>query len=191
MGDENTWPQTSILLLSLAYLLFSPVSAVAEPKAVEEIGALKFGMTPKEVESLAECSSATECLYEVSGKNRYITVFYQPAHGMASPESTTNTDLDTQLVLINIDMGLFTRELYGELHQFLASQYPITQEISDQASRAFQERNLNELALGFADAKVLLKIVRRPFGNLVLQIIYQNEKAALDFRKKWEATAGF
>lgn len=97
---------------------------------------------------------------------------------------------DAQLALIDIDMGLYTKEWYGELQHILANQYPITHPITEQASGAFQERNLNELALGLADAAVLLKVVRRPFGNLVLRLIFQNEEAATEFRKKYGAGAG-
>jgi len=188
MKAQNTWLPTATLLLAFGCLLFSPTSAESETGKV--IGSLKFGMTPKEVETLPECSSGTECLYEIADKNRYFTLFYQPNHGTTSPQSATEPGPDAKLALIDIDMGLYTKQWYGELHHMLANQYPITHQITDQASRAFQEGNLNELALGFADAKVLLKIVRRPFGNLVLRLIFQNEEAATEFRKKYGAGAG-
>lgn len=186
--SQNTWSPTSTLLLVFGCLLFSPTSA--EPETGKVIGSLKFGMTPKEVEALPECSSGTECLYEVADKNRYFTLFYQPNHGTTSPQSTTEPGPDAQLALIDIDMGLYTKEWYGELQHILANQYPVTHPITEQASGAFQEGNLNELALGLADAAVLLKVVRRPFGNLVLRLIFQNEEAATEFRKKYGAGAG-
>ena len=40
------------------------------------------------------------------------------------------------------------------------------------------------------DWPMLLKVVRRPFGNLVLRLIFQNEEAATEFRKKYGAGAG-
>jgi len=188
MKAQHTWSPTSTLLLVFGCLLFSPTSA--EPETGKVIGSLKFGMTPKEVEALPECSSGTECLYEVADKNRYFTLFYQPNHGTISPQSATEPGPDAQLALIDIDMGLYTKEWYGELQRILANQYPITHPITEQASGAFQERNLNELDLGLADAAVLLKVVRRPFGNLVLRLIFQNEEAATEFRKKYGAGAG-
>ncbi len=188
MKAQNAWLPTSTLLLVFGCLLFSPTSA--EPETGKVIGSLKFGMTPKEVEALPECSSGTECLYEIADKNRYFTLLYQPNHGTTSPQSATEPGPDAQLALIDIDMGLYTKRWYGELHHMLANQYPVTHPITEQATGAFQEGNLNELALGLADGKVLLKVVRRPFGNLVLRLIFQNEEAATEFRKEYGAAAG-
>ncbi len=158
MKAQNAWLPTSTLLLVFGCLLFSPTSA--EPETGKVIGSLKFGMAPKEVEALPECSSGTECLYEIADKNRYFTLFYQPNPGTTSPQSATEPGPDAQLALIDIDMGLYTKEWYGELQHILANQYPITHPITEQASGAFQEGSLNELDLGLADATVLLKVVR-------------------------------
>ena len=171
-----------ILVFPLLVFLSGPTPSHAKP--VEGFGKLKFGMKPKEVEALEGCSSSTECLYEILGKNRYFILKYG-ANGLtgnevSSPPPTAN------LSQIDIDMGNHTKEWFLELYDVLARQYPVSHIPGEQEDANFRDGTNNELIIGFADDTVLLKLVRRPFGNLILRVIYQDQAAAQTLRQHWE-----
>ncbi|GEM_PF-1757034 len=175
--------KVSFGLAAILIVIFGGTPSLqADP--IDGFGKLKLGMTPGEVEALKGCSSGTECLYEILGKNRYFTLIYDAKSsksGMQSPPSPT-----AKLTHIDIDMGNHTREWFGELYEVLATQYPVTHIPTKQEDIRFQKGTDNELIIGFANGSVLLKIVRRPFGNLILRVIYQDDAAAQAQRLYWE-----
>ncbi len=161
-------------------------TALTQANTIEGFGKLKLGMTPREVEALQGCSSNTECLYDLLGKNRYFTLTYganESNNNTESPPSPT-----AELTKIDIDMGNHTRESFGELYETLVSQYPVSHVPTESEDTRFQEGTDNELIIGFADGSVILKIVRRPFGNLILRVVYQDSAAAQAQREYWEKT---
>ena len=147
---------------------------------------MKFGMKPDEVAALDGCSSQTECLYEILGKNRYFHLVYRPERtsGPGDPAIPTPGTLS----LINIDMGNYTRTWFLELMDVLASQFPVVHSPTEQENAMFQQGKSQELIIGLADGVVLLKIVRRPFGNLILRVIYQDADKAKVQRALWNAS---
>ena len=48
---------------------------------------LKFGMSKEEVAALEPCSSSSECLLELSNKNRYVALSYDSPSSKSSSES--------------------------------------------------------------------------------------------------------
>ncbi|MDT7042101.1 hypothetical protein [Candidatus Nitronereus thalassa] len=157
---------------------------LAQAKPIDGVGQLKFGMKPSAVEALDGCSSEYECLYDILGKNRYFTLSY----GRSGPSSTPD-DSHSQngtLTHIDIDMGSHTKEWFGELYEVLVSQYPLSHIPTEQEDDHFQSGKDQELIIGFADGSVLLKIVRRKFGNTILRVVYQDEVAAKAQRNHWE-----
>ncbi len=161
-------------------------TAFTQANTIETFGKLKLGMTPGEVEALQGCSSKTECLYDLLGKNRYFALTYG-ANG-ATSNMETSPSPTAKLTKIVIDMGNHTRESFGELYETLASQYPVSHVPTEPEDIRFQEGTDNELIIGFADGSVILKIVRRPFGNLILRVVYQDRAAAEALREYWERT---
>ena len=100
-------------------LLASPIHA----QPIDGVGKLKFGMKPDEVAALDGCSSQTECLYEILGKNRYFRLVYRPEH--PDPKTPPSQTPPGTLSLIDIDMGNYTRTWFLELIDVLASQFPV------------------------------------------------------------------
>jgi hypothetical protein len=49
---------------------------------------------------------------------------------------------------------------------------------------AFLAKKSEELEAGYEDGQVVLKVVRRQFGNLTLQVVYQNTRLAEEFIQK-------
>lgn len=168
-----------ILFLSLGVML--GWATLVQAHAIQGVGKLKFGMKPSEVEALEGCSSQTECLYDLMGKNRYFTLMYDAKNPMESPPPPT-----ANLTHIDIDMGNHTREWFAELYEVLVAQYPVSHIPTKQEDINFQNGTDNELIIGFAEGSVLLKIVRRKFGNTILHVLYQNEAAAEAQRQSWE-----
>ncbi len=174
-------------MLALVHLLvvWGGVS-LTQASTIEGFGKLKLGMTPSEVEALEGCATETECLYDLLGKNRYFTLSYGANSSKNSPESPPSPT--AKLSQIDIDMGNHTNEWFGELYRALRSQYPVSHVPTEPEDARFQEGTDNELIIGFAEGSVLLKIVRRPFGNLILRVIYQNGAAAQAQREYWDKT---
>ena len=162
--------------ITLCIIVFS---STAHAEIIEGFRDLKFGMTEKEVASLEACSTSSECLYELAGKNRYITLDYSQTPG--------NQSLAT-LSTISIDMGRFTDHWYEELQIRLQSQYQLTNDILDRDIAAFEKMQISELTSGYDHGQVLLKVVRRQFGNLILKVIYQNKERAAETLKEFSAT---
>jgi len=168
----------------LSFLICGLGTSVSSAKTIDGFGKLKFGMNPREVEALDGCSSSTECLYEILGKNRYFTLAYG-ANGLPGPSESPPSST-AKLTHIDIDMGNHTKEWFGELYQVLVAQYPVSYIPTEQEDKQFQDGTTDELIIGFADGTVLLKIVRRPFGNFILRVIYQDAEAAQAQRQHWE-----
>ena len=150
---------------------------------IHGFGELKFGMPPAEVAALAGCSSQTECLYDLLGKNRYFVLGY----GMARAATDSSGGADAQLRRIDIDMGIYTREWFQELFEVFSSQYELSHDPTEQEGTSFQQGRSQDLVIGFAEGLVLLKVVRRPFGNLIIRMIYQDADHARAQRQVWNA----
>lgn len=171
-----TWTPYSPAPFAVPFLLGTLVltgwwstSFAGEP--IDGFRDLKFGMTKQEVAALKECSSSSECLMELSSKNRYLNLSYTP--NSAAPSSG-----DEGLNKITIDMGQFTDEWYQQLQVILGSSYTLTHDINDKMIAEFQAKQQRELSSGYENGQVLLKVVRRKFGNLVLKVIYQDPTLA-------------
>jgi hypothetical protein len=175
--------RVAIVMILLPLLMGLGEASLIQAKTTEGFGKLKLGMTPSEVEALEGCTTNTTCLYDLLGKNRYFTLSY------GENDSTRNVEVSpgatTTLRQIDIDMGNHTNEWFGELYEALASQYQVFYVPTETEDSRFQEGKDHELLVGFADGSVLLKIVRRPYGNLILRVVYQNEEAAKALREYW------
>ncbi len=165
-------PILSTVLIILTFLFVAPVQS----GPIEGFRDLKFGMTEKEVSALDACTSSSECLYELLGKNRYLHPLYRNWASGSSLSSKAQDHHLPRLVLISIDMGMFNDEFYGELQQMLGDSYNVTLDLTDDDINAFMTEQTSELVLEYENGTVLLKVVRRKFGNLVLKVIYQTEQ---------------
>ena len=173
-------------LLVLILLIVIGGTTLAQAQTINGLGQLEFGMKPGEVEALEGCSSQTQCLYDLMGKNRYFTLVYDAKDPNDRIESTPPPT--AHLTHIDIDMGNHTREWFGELYEVLVGQYPVAYIPTEQEDLKFQNGTDNELIIGFAEGSVLLKIVRRQFGNTILRVAYQDNAAAEVQRQSWEQT---
>ncbi|GJL61437.1 MAG: hypothetical protein NPIRA04_00910 [Nitrospirales bacterium] len=151
-----------------ASLLLFPVPAYSE--VIQGFRDLKFGMTERDVQALEHCNTSSECLYELAGKNRYLQPFYA--------KHTPNGQSPPTLAKISIEMGRFTNEWYEELQIRLLDQYQATYDLTDRDIAAFQNEQQSELTSVYENGHVLLKVVRRKFGNLILEVVYQNADLA-------------
>ncbi len=178
----------SLALLSLASLV--ALSSSIQAATIQGFGTLKFGMTPAEVSALEDCSSQTECLYDLLGKNRYFTLGYGPGAG-APDFSAPSGDGATPVTLshIDIEMGTYTQEWFLEVFEVLAAQYPLKHQPTDAEQASFQEGISQELVIGFVEGFVLLKVVRRPFGNVIIHLVFQDTAHAHAQRERWNAAA--
>jgi len=96
-----------------------------------------------------------------------------------SPGSDTNKT--PQLAKISIDMGPYTDEWHQQLQIILGNSYRLTHDFTDETAKAFLALKFAELKAGYEDGQVVLKVVRRPFGNMVLKVVYQSPMLATDF----------
>ena len=187
----NRLRTTTLLLLStLSLVSLLAMTAPLQAATIQGFGTLKFGMSPAEVEALEDCSSRNECLYDLLGKNRYFTLGYGPSAG--APDSSVPTgDGVTPATLshIDIEMGTYTQEWFLEVFEVLAAQYPIKHHPTDTEQAGFQQGISNELVIGFVDGFVLLKVVRRPFGNMIIHLVFQDTAHAQAQRELWNAAA--
>lgn len=141
---------------------------------------LKFGMTKEEVVALPACRSHMECLYELNEKNRYLKLTYSPE--TASPGTgSTGIDSPQRLARITIDMGRYTDQWHQELQIILGASYRLTQDLNEQTMHSFMSEQQDELNTGYEDGQVVLQVVRRPFGNITLKVVYQNDELAKEF----------
>ena len=169
-----------LITLFIGFGGFGEVS-FTQAQTAEGFGKLRLGMTPSEVQALEGCQTEHNCLYGLLGKNRYFTLSY--GKNGSTPDSVPSPT--ATLSLIEIDMGNHTDESFGELYEALASQYPVYYIPTETDDIRFQDGTNNEIPIGFADGSVLLKVVRRPFGNQVLKVVYQNKSAAQAQREVW------
>ncbi len=179
---KRNWIAFAAIGIVGSLLLASPIHA----QPIDGVGKLKFGMKPDEVAALDGCSSQTECLYEILGKNRYFRLVYRPER--PDPKTPPSQTPPGTLSLIDIDMGNYTRTWFLELIDVLASQFPVIHSPTEQEDAMFQQGKSQELIIGLADGVVLLKVVRRPFGNLILRVIYQDADKAKVQRALWNAS---
>jgi hypothetical protein len=149
---------------------------------------LKFGMTEEEVSALPACRSSTECLYELTDKNRYVEMTYLPETVPGSAEST-GTPPAPRLAKITIDMGPYTDEWHQQLQIILGESYRLTHDLTEATMQSFLATKQDELNAGYEDGQVLLTVVRRPFGNMTLKVVYQNAALAADFIQHLHAAA--
>lgn len=162
------------------WLMGAPdLSIAAEP--ITGFRDLKFGMTQEEVNKLEACSSAKECIYELSEKNRYFDLLYG---GDQTENEAVQTALKSQgpgLARITIDMGQYSETWYKQLQRILGDSYRLTQDISQEEIQAFLDQQLPDLVSGYENGQILLVVTRRKFGNMVLKVIYQSPEMAQAF----------
>ncbi len=178
------------LLAALSLAGLPAMTAPLHAAPIQGFGSLKFGMTPAEVAALQDCSSQTECLYDLLGKNRYFTLGYGPDAG--APDSSAPSGdgpAPGTLSHIDIEMGTYTQEWFLEIFEVLATQYPLKHEPTDTEQAGFQQGNSQELVIGFLDGFVLLKVMRRPFGNMIIHLVFQDEAHAQAQRERWTVAA--
>lgn len=172
-------------IVAFSFVSLLAVTAPLQAAALQGIGALKFGMTPAEVTALEDCSSHTECLYDLFGKNRYFTLSYGPDAGTAAPSG--DGVAPATLSHIDIEMGTYRQEWFFEVFDALTAEYPVTHEPTEHEQAVFNQETAQELTFGFADGFVLLKLVRRPFGNMIIHVVFQDAGHAQAQRDAWNA----
>lgn len=163
------------LLLSTVVCLFSAPAFAKEP--IDGFRDLKFGMFPQEVQALPNCSTPQECIYELSNKNRYLQLTY--TQDDSAPDVTTPSS--PRLEKITIDMGQYTEDFYHQLQLMMGKSYRLTHDFTDETMAAFLAQNIQMLQAGYEEGQVVLAVVRRKFGNMTLQVVYQNPALALEF----------
>ena len=169
--------------LSCIIFVFGFPTYAAEP--LDGFRDLKFGMTQQEVKTLKPCSTSHECLYELSNKIRYIHLTYDndtTAPGSESPEPS-------RLAKITIDMGQYSDTWHQQLQIILRNSYRLTHDYTDETMNAFLEKKFEELNAGYEDGQVVLKVVRRQFGNMTLKVVYQNTTLAAEFNRQTHTPA--
>ncbi|WP_447971283.1 hypothetical protein [Nitrospira sp. M1] len=154
------WMLTGLMLL--------PIPAYSE--VIQGFRDLKFGMTENDVQALEHCTTSSECLYELAGKNRYLQMFYT--------EQTPNHQSSPILTKVSIEMGRFTNDWYEELQGRLLDQYQAANELTDRDIEAFANKQQSELVSVYENGQVLLKVVRRKYEVLILKVVYQNTDLA-------------
>ena len=102
-------------IVAFSFVSLLAVTTPLQAATIQGFGTLKFGMTPADVEALDDCSSQTECLYDLFGKNRYFTLGYGPGAG-APDFSAPAADGATPAPLshIDIEMGTYRQEWFYE-----------------------------------------------------------------------------
>ncbi len=163
--------------LSFFTLLFFFGIPVFGSEPIEGFRDLKFGMSPQEVQTVQNCSTPTECIYELSNKNRYLTLSY----GSGGPTPDTNSNQSLRLEKITIDMGQYSEGWYHQLQTILGTSYRLTHDFTDEQAHAFLGKHVEELLAGYEDGQVVLVVKRRPFGNMTLNVIYQIPSLASEF----------
>jgi len=163
------------IILSCILLVLGVPTYAAEP--LDGFRDLKFGMTPEEVQSLPTCQTSHECLYELSNKNRYVQLTYVPS----SPTPGSDASAPPQLAQITIDMGQYSDGWHQQLQMILGNSYQLTHDFTDETLNAFLAKKLEELKAGYENGQIILTVARRPFGNMILKVIYQNTTLAAEF----------
>ncbi len=138
---------------------------------------LKFGMTQAEVNKLEACSTSQECLYDLSGKIRYLHLSYD----QEAETSGAQASEPPRLVRISIDMGQYSDMWHQQLQMMMSDSYQLTHDFTDETMNAFLDKKLQELKAGYEDGQIVLVVARRQFGNMTLKVIYQNTRLAEKF----------
>ena len=174
-------------LIAFSSIVLSCALGYAE-QSIDGFRDLKFGMMEQEVLALPACHSSTECVYELTDKNRYLKLTYlpEPVPGAAESAGTSPTP---RLAQITIDMGQYTDEWHQQLQVILGESYRLTHDLTEATMQSFLANQQDELNAGYEDGQVLLKVVRRPFGNMTLKVVYQNAALAADFIQHLQAVA--
>ena len=171
----RTWFFNSpIMIMFVLVTSLVLAQSTALSKSLDGVGELKFGMNPETVKALPGCSSSTECLYELLGKNRYFALSYDAPAPSNQPARALLADKRSLLRTIDVDMGNYTSAWFLELFEVLQSQYALTHSPTEEEDALFQKGQLSELIIGFEGGHVLLKVVRRTFGNLILRVVFQD-----------------
>jgi len=157
--------------------VFSFSTYAAEP--LDGFRDLKFGMTQQEVKALKNCSTSHECLYELSNKIRYL----QLAYGKDTTTAGSDSPEPPRLEKVTIDMGQYSDDWYQQLQIILGNSYRLTHDFTDETMNAFLAKKSEELEAGYEDGQVVLKVVRRQFGNMILKVVYQNTTLAAEFNR--------
>ena len=176
-----TAPRTLLIAFIGCLWLIGPPDMLMAGEPVTGFRDLKFGMTQQEVTKLEACSSAQECIYELSDKNRYFNLLYGGDETENEPVQTALKIQGSGLARITIDMGQYTEAWYKQLQRILGDSYQLTQDISQEQIQAFLGQQLPELISGYENGQVLLVVTRRKFGNMVLKVIYQSPEMAQAF----------
>jgi hypothetical protein len=158
--------------------LFSFPTYAIEP--LDGFRDLKFGMTEQEVKALKTCSTSHECLYELSDKMRYIHLTYDKDTTTPGSHSSEPPRLEK----ISIDMGRYSDPWYQQLQMILGNSYRLTHDYTNETMNAFLAKKFDELKAGYEDGQVVLTVVRRPFGNMTLKVVYQNTTLAAEFKRE-------
>jgi len=171
---DKSFISWGLFIVTLLFLFCIPAFS-SEP--IDGFRDLKFGMSPQEVQALPNCSTSQECIYELSNKNRYVTLTY--GTNGASPESESTNNL--QLTTVTIDMGQYTEEWYHQLQMILGKSYRLTHDFTDETMSGFLAKQVEKLQAGYENGQVVLSVIRRQFGNMILKVIYQNPQLATGF----------
>ncbi len=163
------------IYISCVIFLLHCVSYGAEP--IDGFRDLKFGMTQEEVEKFEACSTAHECLYDLSGKIRYLHLSYDQQTALSDSQATE----PPRLAKITIDMGQYSDTWHQQLQMMLASSYRLTHDFTDETMNAFLTKKQEDLKAGYEDGQIVLAVVRRQFGNMTLNVVYQDIKLAEKF----------
>jgi len=174
-------------LIALTSMILSCALGYAE-QSINGFRDLTFGMTEQEVSAIPACRSSTECLYELTDKNRYLELTYLSETASSAAESSGTAPI-SKLAKITIDMGPYTDEWHQQLQVILGESYRLTHDLTEATLQSFAAGQHDELNVGYEDGRVLLKIVRRPFGNLAMQVVYQNADLAANFIQHLQAEA--
>lgn len=138
---------------------------------------LKFGMTQEEVKKFKACSTAHECLYDLSGKIRYLHLSYDQKTAISGSQASA----PPRLAKITIDMGQYSDMWHQQLQMILADSYQLTHDFTDETMNAFLDKEIQELKAGYEDGQIVLLVGRRQYGNLTLKVVYQNTSLAEAF----------
>ena len=168
-GLALSWPCALALLL----LFWIPAFGA---KPIDGFRNLQFGMTPQEVQTLKNCSTSQECIYELSGKNRYAQLTYGLEDG-----HTDKSSQHLRLSKITFDMGQYSEGWYSQLQMILGNSYRLTHDFTDETMNAFLAKQFEELQAGYEDGQIVLIVNRRPFGNMTLKMVYQDTVRAAEF----------
>lgn len=170
-----------LFVLTLTFFLTAMAPAFGQSQPIDGFRDLKFGMTEQEVEALDVCSSPTECLYELAGKNRYVYPLYRKLGTQG--RTGGNGQEPPRLARITIDMGAYTDEWYGELQVMLGGQYRLTKDLTKPEMRDFLAERTSDLTSEYEQGQILLTVHRRKFGNLILKVVYQTPSMATEGKR--------